>query len=373
MKLAFVTDSCNNVTGIGRIICALADKFTARGHDVHVIAHSVSAGARGWSSQLIKPHTPLNSVNRWYARYAVPRILDGMECDVVNAFTIGRGANVVSAQSCHAAGLALSDKYDRQIKPKHNYGIVDRLTVQDERALFLSPRTKKIIAVSQLVKSQISEHYGVDPTRICVVPNGVDLHIFAKVGDDGRREGLRGQLGISNADFVMLFVGNEFARKGLHVVIKAMARFSQFRLRLVVVGGDEPGPFQSLACELRVDGNVFFVGRNTNPEDYFAMADAFVFPTFYEPFGIVIVEAMAAGIPVITSADAGAVEGATSGVQAMLLQDPHSTEELTSKLKVLIEDKDLRLKMVEDARSYASHFSWDTIADKTLDVYNEIL
>ncbi|MBI5471366.1 MAG: glycosyltransferase family 4 protein [Ignavibacteriae bacterium] len=371
MKLAFVTDSFNNETGIGRVICALAGRFAARGHDVHVFANSVAILDRAWTSHTISPRMPLNSLSRWWARYAVPRMIDQMDFDVVNAFTIGRGANVVSAQSCHAAGLALSESYEKQVKPRKNFGIVDRLTVEDERALFTSPRTKKIIAVSHLVKNQITKFYVVDPSRICVIPNGVDLNAFSKVRTREKRGDLRAQFGIGQDDFVILFVGNEFARKGLHTLVKAIARLPRAP-KLVVVGSDNPAPFRSLAQSAGVGESVLFVGVSRQPEKYFGMADAFVFPTLYEPFGIVIVEAMAAGLPVITSKEAGAVEGVVDDNQALLLTDPGSVEEVSAKVNQLIENKELRLKIATSAIAYAQKFSWDRVADETLKEYDEV-
>jgi UDP-glucose:(heptosyl)LPS alpha-1,3-glucosyltransferase len=368
MRIALVTESVDNETGIGRIVYALSQQFVQRGHDIYLVAHNISVANHASHVYRITRPTPWHSVNRFMLRYSVPRVLRTLGCDVVNSYLVGRGATVITAQSCHAAGVSLRVQ-DPEIRPRGNAGLFDRIAVQDEKALFRSSDTRRIIAVSRLVKHQICEYYKVDEEKIVVIPNGVDLERFAGLRNAEKPQALRYKMGLHEDERVLLFVGNEFARKGLHVVIKAMSRLRGYPMRLVVLGGDDPAPFVRLASRFGLASKIEFRGSVSGPEEYFCIADAFVFPTYYEPFGLVIIEAMAAGVPVITSKYAGAVEGMHHGVDGLFLDNPASEEELAATLQQLLDNPGLSDTLTRNATNRVRAFSWDLIAEKTLDVY----
>ena len=100
-------------------------------------------------------------------------------------------------------------------------------------------------------------------------------------------------------------------------------------------------------------------------------ADALVFPTHYEPFGMVIIEAMAAGIPVIASRTAGAVEDLTDGVHGLYLDDPYSSGELSRRIRLLLEDATLRETLSRNGRMVAERYGWPVIAARYIDLYRK--
>jgi UDP-glucose:(heptosyl)LPS alpha-1,3-glucosyltransferase len=369
MRIALVTESVDRKTGIGRVVYELARQFVRRNHEVHLVAQTVAVNDHGSRVHQIRAASPWHSVNRFVMRYSVPRLLRELDSQVINSFLIGRGATVVTAQSCHAAGIALRSQY-KEIRPRGNRGIFDRVAIHDEKTLFNSPTTRQIIAVSQLVKKQICEYYNVDEAKVAVVPNGVDLQRFEELQRSEKRDAWRRDMNLRDDERVLLFVGNEFARKGLHVVIETIARLRNYPLRLVIVGGDNPVPFLRIAEALGITKKLIFVGSVEVPEQYFALADVFVFPTFYEPFGLVIIEAMAAGVPVITSKHAGAVEGMRHGEEGLFLENPSSVEELSTTLRRLLDDPQLSDMVVRKAFDKVRLFSWDQIAESTLNVYH---
>ena len=120
------------------------------------------------------------------------------------------------------------------------------------------------------------------------------------------RSAARSRLGLSEGDISFLFVANELHRKGFGTLIEAFARADLAQARIDVVGRVSPRDYQPRINRLRLAGRVHWHGSTSDVFPYYAAADALVLPTQYEPFGIVIVEALASGLPVITSRLAGA-------------------------------------------------------------------
>jgi len=113
--------------------------------------------------------------------------------------------------------------------------------------------------------------------------------------------------------------------------------------------------------------------ENGDLNRHYNLADIFVFPTKYEGFGIPVVEAMAAGLPVVTTNTAAGEDAVEPGKNGLLIDDPTNIMEIAEKMSILIEDENLRKQMGRNARRTAQNFTWDEIAKKTLEVYEEIL
>jgi UDP-glucose:(heptosyl)LPS alpha-1,3-glucosyltransferase len=268
--------------------------------------------------------------------------------------------------------MELLRPYSSGFLEQHNCGVYDRVSLNDERALLTSSSTRKIIAVSKLVKSQIENFYPVNQEHIAVVPNGVNLAVFERLRKQTNRTELRSKVGCSRDDFLLLFVGNEFGRKGLRVVLQSLRALDDRRVRLLVVGNGDRARYSRLALDLGVVDNVHFVGSVPGPEDLYFAADAFVLPSIYEPFGIVVLEAMAAGVPVITSRLCGATEEMRHRQHVFHLADPTSIEELTEAIRVLMRDETLRKTLIDEGSEKVRDYSWDNVAHEMLSVYNEI-
>jgi len=144
-------------------------------------------------------------------------------------------------------------------------------------------------------------------------------------------------------------------------------------VELFIVGSGDEKFYGQLAELKEVRERIIFVTHRINIWEYYAASDIFVFPTIYEPFGLVIVEAMAGGLPVITSRSAGAADFITDGVDGLLLSDPGNINDLVAKIELLLSNAKLRKTMGEHARKTAEKLSWDQIAQKTLEVYNNVL
>lgn len=279
---------------------------------------------------------------------------------------------VTTAQSCHREGVEIQSRVGPRRIRKKGIGLFDHVALVDEKALMTAGESRLVIAVSGQVRDQLVRWYGISPARIEVVPNGISRERFhllsASSRDEHRRQGE-----CSPNDFVLLFVANEFDRKGLETVIEAIAILRETPLKVIILGDDDPEPYRRRASVLGVGSSLRFLGRVPGPEPWYSAADAFVLPTWYEPFGMVIVEAMAAGLPVITSATAGAVENFTDGREGLYLRDHFSAEELAGAILRVRQDTSLRDRLSVEGRRAAERFSWPEIAARTLSLYHRVI
>ncbi|MBI3450686.1 MAG: glycosyltransferase family 4 protein [Acidobacteria bacterium] len=165
-------------------------------------------------------------------------------------------------------------------------------------------------------------------------------------------------------EIAVLFVG-AFDRKGLATAIDAVARLdgaARSRLRLIAVGSGAREPYLARAARLGVGDRLVFAGYQKEVAACYRAADIFLFPTLYEPFGMVILEAMATGLPAIVSRCAGGAELIENGVSGLLLDDPADPAEIARALSALIADDAARVSIGRAARRVAEARSWDVVA-----------
>jgi glycosyltransferase involved in cell wall biosynthesis len=372
MRIALTAHSCDNQTGIGRVVKNLGEHFAAAGHSVDVIAsHFDSVGSaivRRQLHSISRPHSLDFLLCSLQARAALRR----GSYDISNSFFVGRGAMVVTAQSCHKSGVEIQRIFRTGRTGPGGWGFFDAAALAEEKALMTAGTTRLIIAVAELVKEQLQQWYSVPPEKIKVIPNGVDFPDDDESARADRRRAARTRFRWEEDDFGILFVANEFDRKGLQTIIEALPILRDPRVRLAVVGSDDGGPFQRIAGQLGVAERIAFEGPIRGAESLYAGADAFVLPTWYEPFGMVIAEAMAEGVPVITSSRAGAVEGMMHERQGLFLQDVRSAEELASAIGRLRDDSRLRDLVGSGGKAAARRFAWPVVAEETLAAYKTV-
>ena len=235
-------------------------------------------------------------------------------------------------------------------------------------------KARKIIVVSKKIKQELLANYSFIPKEsIHVIYNGVNLLRFTPKNRLKFLEEVRKRYGISSDDLLILFVSNQFRLKGLECVIRALASLKSKNCKLLVCGKDDPMPFRLLARKLGIGERVLFAGPRPDIHKYFAASDIFVFPTNYDAFGMVVLEAMASGLPVISSSAAGVSEIIEEGKDGLKLNNPRDHEELVEKINYLMENKDLCKKIGRRARKKAEKFSWKAIAMKMLGVFEEVM
>ncbi len=242
-----------------------------------------------------------------------------------------------------------------------------------ERSIFKGRRFKKVIAISEMVKQDMIRNYSAASEDIEVIYNGVDLDKFNPAGRTSYRDMVRKEYGLSEDDFVVLFVGSGFERKGLRYLIEAVESIKE-PVTVLIVGKGSEKKFQKISPDpsLPKRGNIIFCGPQCDIHKYYAAADIFVFPTMYEPFGNVHLEALASGLPVITTRNSGASEIISDGVQGFVIERPEDIDTIRDKIKFLVENPDKRHHMSQEARKRAEAFSFKRHIAQTLSLYKDL-
>lgn len=280
------------------------------------------------------------------------------------------GAEVYRAgDGCHGEWLERKRILRPRSWPLDALRPLNRVYLHLEKSMFASDRLRAVIANSERGRDEIVRRFGFSPDRISVVRNGVDLSRFPAARRDDAASALRSRLGIAADETVFLFVGSGFSRKGVGALTRATVRLARTgaRFRVVVVGKGDAGQYRKILREGGADGRVVFTGPVTGAVDFYLGSDAFVFPTVYEPFSNACLEAMAAGLPIITTVVNGVAEMLRDGESGFLLADPQDDAVLASRMMDLL-DGDRRRRMGAEARRAALHLSPERNTSETLAV-----
>lgn len=278
----------------------------------------------------------------------------------VNGAIVAADANVNVAHFVHSAWLR-SPAHTVKIR-KDLYGLYQGLytavNAHWEKRAF--QRANNVIAVSQKIAEEL-EDIGVDPSRIEVIINGVDLaHFSPGVAD-------RQTLGLPKNVPLALFAGDiQTSRKNLDTILAALVAVPD--LHIAIAGRTQGSPYPAMAESLNVDDRVHFLDYRRDIASLMKAADFFVFPSRYEACTLVLIEAMASGLPVVTAVTAGGSELVTPEC-GIVLSDPNDVHSLSSALGALTKDDKKRQAMGENARRTAEKHSWGTMADQYLQLF----
>ena len=240
-----------------------------------------------------------------------------------------------------------------------------------ERRIY-SNRRVRLMAVSSLVARQLEIHF--QREDVVVIPNAVDTLRFTSEARITKRVAARQSLSYQDSEFLLLLIGNDWKKKGLDALIEASALLKDLPLQILVVGADEPALYHLLIEKLGVQQRVRFEKPSMDVLTFYAAADLYVGPSLEDSFGLPILEAMACGVPVIASANAGASELVQDGKTGLILRDPRNQVELASLIRKIHGDDILRVSMgVAASRYVASNCNWDENAEKTWRVLQDSL
>jgi D-inositol-3-phosphate glycosyltransferase len=242
----------------------------------------------------------------------------------------------------------------------------------------------RLVAATPLERAQMVWLYGADAAKIAVIPCGVDLHLFYPI----ERQEARRVLRLPPARRVVLFVGRIEPLKGIDTLLRAMALVApqiphwQENLSVIIIGGapgagaekvnGELARLERLRTELGIEKLVTF--RGAQDQDtlvyYYSAAEMVVMPSHYESFGMVALEAMACGTPVVASRVGGLAFSVQDGQTGYLVPEGDA-EALAARIQLLLNDDDLRQQLGWQAAHWAGRYAWPTIADQILDLYEQ--
>ena len=222
---------------------------------------------------------------------------------------------------------------------------------------------RKIVAISDMVKQDMMRWYPVPEEKIAVVYNGVDIERFHPRNRQYREE-IRGRHGIGTEEMVILFVSNNFRLKGLAFLIKALARIKEGDpppTKLLILGRDRQDSYLGLVRNMGIFKDVVFAGSTNEPEKYYGASDLLVHPTFYDACSLTVLEALASGIPVITSRCNGASGIVTQGQEGFVISDPRDDRALAEKISFFLNREKLEMASIAArhlAESYSLERNW---------------
>ena len=337
-----------NRGGAETYVADLTRSLIQRGHQVTLVAESVRAesvpqeavflpvpvsglsrSARIWSfaensQKVLEAHASqfdatMGFINTWHHDVIIPQ--GGLRA----------GSRLHNAERFHSPIRRSVYRFLKSASPTEwKYDRIERLQYAPER-------NARVVAVSQLVSGHLQKFRNVPQSRIHVVYNAIDPNRFAVADPSKVRAETRLKYGLSPDSSVGLFVGHNFWLKGLEPLLKALAARqahgqSVEPIHLLVSGGGKIRPFQKMVDQLGLGQTVQLLGFTPDIKSLFHASDFFVSPTYYDPCSLVVMEALACGLPVITTGCNGAGELVTNGREGFVIPTPNHQKELVQAL-----------------------------------------
>ncbi|CDG15848.1 glycosyltransferase family 4 protein [Xenorhabdus doucetiae] len=350
MRLAIVRQKYRPDGGAERFISRALEALDNDSLDLNVITRSWE-GSRNpnWHVHLVNPFKwDRISREKRFAEAAI-RIWQREKFDIVQSHERIAGCDVYRAgDGVHRRWLQQRARILPSWKSKLLFASrYHRYVMDAEKRMYFSPELKKVICNSEMVKREVMEDFGLPDEKISVIYNAIDQSQFFPVGET-ERIALRQKYAIPVQAKCFVYVGSGFERKGLKAAIEAISMTDAY---LVVIGQDkEEDKYKQLANSLGCHKQVRFFGVQKKTLPFYQIADGLLLPTLYDPFPNVILEAMACGLPVITSDTCGGAEFIVSGENGFVcdaldisaLAESISSvpaEHLTSKISKLSKEK----------------------------------
>ena len=345
MKVALVILHADPARGgAERYTVDAAAALARRGHDVSLLASSFSAPIAGvtFVEILARGATRAGRYRGFFK--ALDEHMDAAKYDIVHAMLPVRRCDVYHPHAGIAA--AAEAKWNIHLNPRR------KLMARVERALLTGERPPITLALSEYVKRSIREHYPLADERLATLFNATDLQRFVPAPQPEH-------------DYVNgLFIGQDFERKGLMQALVAASMLKEPRLKITAVGKRDARfrPPPDAAAQ------VSFAGEVSDPRPFYADADFFVLPTKHDPCSLVVLEALAMGLPVISTVYNGATEIMTDGVHGYVLKDPPDVDALADAMRKMM-DPARRRAMREACLALRPKLSFEHHVDELLRIY----
>lgn len=411
MRLAVVSPFVDRRHGTERALAELLERLAGTYNcEIHLYSQRVEDLALGQSSS---PNGPKGSITwhevpaipgphlvpflfwlfsnafcRWWDRWAHGLQLDlvfspGINCldaDVVLIHALFHRLRELASREANSRGMSGPRKSGAERKPSHlmpaelfrrlhrraYYSLLTWL----ERKTYANPKVT-LAAVSSRMAALLNQYFG--RANIRVIPNGVDAAHFSPTKRLVLRSETRARRHFQESDFVLLLIGNDWRNKGLSTILAAMAACPETPLRLLVAGRDATASyFLEEAKKLGLNDQCRWETSSVDAITLYASADAYVSPSYEDSFGLPVLEAMACGLPVITSVFAGVSQIITDSIDGFVLADPNDGAALARRLKEL-QEPTLRLRMGESATKTARVYTWDRHAAAVYELLNVAL
>jgi len=383
LKIALVVEWFLPLRGGESYFVWLAGELSRRGHEVHVFAiQGEKDPMASYQVHLIPVLSCPRSLRMVTFLMNSRRLIKTDDFDIIHGVGWTLSMNVFNPHGgVEQAYLkqefrSISNRFYYLWRFARRYLTLEHyVTLWIQRRQYLSPRVKKIIAISEMIKRHITEHYEGLVEKVVVVFNSVDLDRFHPRNRDSYRMQKRASLAVSPDTLLLLFVGNNYRLKGLEPLMEAMGllrkRFPNQPFCLLVAGRGQVDRYRRKARRSGVSDLVRFLGSVRDIEQYYAASDIYVHPTFYDSCALTVLEALASGLPVVTTRFAGAAEAIVSDEGGKVVRDPANVEELAEAIGYYV-DETRRNTARTVTRQWMEQYSPSYNVGKILEVYYEV-
>ena len=366
-SLLIGTHRVTRTDGQGRVCLEIARAAAAAGWNVTTLCDEADPLGGVEHVRIPAATAPTQLIKQSVYKRRLTRAIDARRKPGVTVLLNGdvAGGAASDLNVCHFVHSA----FRKQVVPTTPHAAYRRLYAEmhawGERAAYAN--TRRVVAVSDVVRTELIEHAHVPAERIVTIPNGVDPIEF-RPATVGEPRPLRDQLGVAADELLAIFVGDlRSPRKGFGHVLHAVARVPG--VRVAAVGGHEGGPFPAMAKRFDVADRVHFLGRRSDVPALMRQADVMPFPSGYEPFGLVVTEALASGVPVICGPEVGAAAVMT---RPPTLAAHDDVDGLATELQRLRDDPAALASLRLEARSAAESATWSSMADQYMRLLDEL-
>jgi UDP-glucose:(heptosyl)LPS alpha-1,3-glucosyltransferase len=381
MKIAFCIE--NFITtrgGAEQYVNDLSLLLTDRGHEVHIYTTKGQQRSQGKLHVHMVDFFPGPRFIRTLSfAMRCRKEVTGREFDIIHSFGRTWGMDIFQPLGgSQMAGLvgnlrSIPNPFRRYLKiatyilsfRRMVYFLIEKIQMKE---------TKIVIAISAMVKKDLIHYCRLSPENVRIVRNGVDLKRFNPANREIFREKTRRELGLKEDDIFILFVAHNFRLKGLQNLIRALKRIRSIapdhKFKVGIMGAGKVKKYTAYARKMGVVDKVIFIPNSDKPPHYYAASDISVHPSFYDPSALVVLEAMASGLPVITTTYCGTSEIIEEGREGFVVRTPANISEMASRILELT-DPILRRKMGVAGRKRAEEFPYSRNMEEILDIYDE--
>jgi len=357
-----------------------ANQLVEKGHEVHIYASK-------WESNNKKIHYhTIPSVRFPKLLKDVTFVINGLremsknDFDIVHVVGRALGMNIfnphcgVEKAWLKQNFLSISCPVSRVLKQ-----IVGFLSFRQNYILWLDKKqytgkgVSRIIAISDMIKNDIIKYHNIEPERIDVVYNGVDLKRFNPDNKNRYRKAMREKLSLGE-ELVILYISNNFRLKGLLTLVKSLGELKKSgkNFKALIIGRGNETPYRRLAKKLGCLNDLIFLGHVGEIEKYYAASDLYVHPTFYDSCSLVTTESMASGLPVITTVFDGASGIMENGKDGFVIKDPGNHKALAEKIALFFDDE-FRQNASIAAREKAEKYPAKKNCEEIIEIYNKVV
>ena len=379
MKIALVRARYTAHGGAERFAARALEAIAAHRHDpvdLAIIARRWDGAGAPSNARLIR-RDPFHLGSTWrdasFAR-AVREVVAAERFDLVQSHERIVGLPIYRAgDGVHAAWLerrapaaSIATRIGMRLNPHHRY------LLRTERAMFEHPVLRAVICNSRMVIDEITARFAIDPCKLILVRNGVDIERFHPDARATHRSTMRRMLDIAEDTPTFVLVGSGFERKGVDAALRALRDVTD--AALVVVGADKHAArYRARSEVLGLAGRVHFAGPVDDPLPWLAMADVLLSPTLYDPFPNAALEAWACGLPVITSDASGAAELVIEGRNGWVARADDPAALVIAMRDAAQRDAGRVAAMHAAARRTAEPLSLVALADALVSLYRRLL